>query len=77
MMYNVTDSTRFASAGDDGLVRIWHVREHVLKMTVEKASITQESSFKAHVAPIHALAFHPNVETCLVTTSRTVKVGIL
>lgn len=70
-----TDPSSFASAGDDGLVRIWQVREHVVQSSVEKATMSQHSAFKAHAAPIHALAFHPSVDSCLVTASRTIKVG--
>ena len=71
--YHPTDATCFASAGDDGVVRIWRVRENVVQQTVEKASVQLHNFFDAHPSPIHSLVFHPSFEKCLITASRTVK----
>jgi len=71
--YHPTDATCFASSGDDGVVRIWMVRENVVQQTVERASVQLHDSFAAHHAPIHSLAFHPGSEKLLITASRTVK----
>jgi WD40 repeat protein len=71
--YHPSDKSTFASSGDDGVVRIWTVRDTVIEGTVERAEVKLHSSFEAHPAPIHSLAFHPNFEGCIITASCTVK----
>lgn len=38
--------------------------------------IEQEVCFTAHPAPVHALAFHPSMDSCIISASRTVKVWL-
>lgn len=53
---------------------MWKVQETVVEKIVVRASVNRQHFFQAHPAPVYSLVFHPNVDKCMITASRTIKV---